>query len=276
MILKNITIMIILTAILMIAPAFTASAQEDTTSGENLKMESATNAANAGDTYAPGNVETVEKVYYLEHISIRRVKKRLKKYIIKITKTNEPNTIRVKLAVDDVKIFEEKLYRLDNESDTLVNLVLSIPKVFKKKKRIKHTVHFKLFTVLAGKEEGQNDISDKDLLDVLNELSGVLNFKSFKMDGVSSIAVNEASPHNVLKLSSQYSALKLRLDHIKVKGKRVGSREIYIDRLILREDRDSLISTRTSVQEDGYLVVGVTQIGEEQNSLVLIMYATIQ
>jgi hypothetical protein len=96
------------------------------------------------------------------------------------------------------------------------------------------------------------------------------------MDSFTTITVGEGLQNLVIKIPSRFSGLKLNLDLIKVKGEKSGSREILIDRLILWDGKEPIISTRTSAKEGGHLVVGVTQIGVEQYSLILIMQANVK
>ncbi len=226
--------------------------------------------------------KTVVNTYPLKYISPYKVEEKLGDYIIELTILKKPSRIRVKMKARDVTIFEDLLQDIDYKPETVGKRLKKVGKsisnftehLFKKKNR-KHTIVFNVFTVIASRKEGKSNIQNMELKDVLEELRRVLNFKSFAMDGTSTLSINETSPYNLLELSSRYPGLKLRLDRLKVKGRQIGYREIEIGSLILREGRKPLISTSTSIQEDGFLVVGITQVGEEEDSLVLILYAQI-
>jgi hypothetical protein len=56
----------------------------------------------------------------------------------------------------------------------------------------------------------------------------------------------------------------------------VGKRTIDIRNLRLSEYKNILIETETSLNEDGYLVAGVSRVGENGDALILVINAQIK
>jgi hypothetical protein len=172
--------------------------------------------------------------------------------------------LTVKIAKENVSKFEELLKQLDVE---------------------KKTILVRFFTVIASSEGKPTAVRNKDLQQVLLELQKVLSFKSFRMDGVSAITVKDGQRHSRLLLSSR-SLLLLTLEDISIKGETQGQRTIGFlfilkqkaEPFIMKDGQrvyETLIATETSVKENGYLVAGVSKIGNG-DSLVLVINAEIK
>ncbi|HLP58065.1 MAG TPA: hypothetical protein VK186_04510 [Candidatus Deferrimicrobium sp.] len=114
---------------------------------------------------------------------------------------------------------------------------------------------------------------------VLNELQKVLSFNSYTLDGVSAVTVMEDQDYSRLALSSQ-SPLRFDIELIRIQGDIPGQRSVVFE-FALRQKQEipnsegkisyeELIASETSVKEKGYLVAGVSKIGKNGDSLVLI------
>jgi hypothetical protein len=207
-------------------------------------------------------------------------------YILDASSPNVSNVITVKLCREKVGEFERLLKQLDtrkNRRSRLIsqfsNLLKEIVKVPRTRQHVpeveKRTVFFKIFTVVASREEKPTLIDNKDLKRVLNQLSQVLNFKSFTLDGISAMVAKEGSQFNTLRLTSEISEYDLEIHNILIQRNVKGERLIVIDKLVLIEYDSLVFSTNTSIEEDGYLVVGVTQIANHSDSLILVIHAKI-
>jgi len=191
----------------------------------------------------------VEKTYFLKNVSADFVVDSLKVYIM--DKSYNGNILSVTIRRDNVEKFEKLLKIIDVE---------------------KRKINFRIFAVI-GKHEGPGEkIENKDLKKVLDELMEVLSFKSFKVDGVASLAVMEGGKRSFIKLSSKSGLeLTLYLQKISVKKDKSGKRSVHFNFNLI-----SLISSSTFVRENGYLVAGVSKIGKNGDSLILIINAEIE
>jgi len=144
----------------------------------------------------------------------------------------------------------------------------------------------RIFTVIASQEGKSGDIANNDLRQVLTELQKVLSFKAFRLDGVSALTLTENQKYSSLKLSS-HSPLELRIEHISIGGQKRGERNVgfefelrQLEKIISPKGDQSwtsetLIASETTVKENGYLVAGVSRIGNG-DSLVLVINAEIK
>jgi len=213
---------------------------------EQTKAEEPTKVIRPG--YHP-----VVKTYFLEHITAREVKS-LRYYYESLSADRDSNMFTVRIFKDKIPEFERLLKKIDVE---------------------KKKILFRIFTVIASNEGNGDNIANKDLKKVLAELKSVLSFKSYKLDGTSMITVKEGSNDHTLTLLTKLSHLTLRLYGVKVKGDRVGKRTIDIKNLRLREYKIHLIDTETSLNENGYLVAGVSKVGQNGDALILVINAQI-
>lgn len=195
------------------------------------------------------------RTYFLKHITPRDVEKSLRYYFEILSADRNSNMFTVRIYKHRIPEFERLLKKIDVERKKIL---------------------FRIFTVIASNEGKGDEIRNKDLENVLTELKSVLSFKSYKLDGTSLITVKEGSEDNSLKLVTKLPGLSLLLYGIKIKGDTVGKRTIEITDLTLREFKSILIETETSINENGYLVAGVSRVGENGDALVLVINAEIK
>ena len=207
----------------------------------------------------------VTKTYILKHISPDVAHKTLRQYFWHGSYDRNGKMLTVEMPKENISKFEELLKKLDVE---------------------KKQILVRIFTVIASQEGKNSPIRNKDLQQVLTELQKVLSFKAFRLDGVSAITVTENQRHSRLVLSS-HSYLELRLEDIYIRGQKRGERTIGFgfelkkrEKLIDSKDGqnwadDTLIASETSVKENGYLVAGVSRIGNG-DSLVLVINTEIK
>ncbi len=196
----------------------------------------------------------VTKTYFLKHISPRDVDKILGLYFRRSSYSDTNSMLTVEIYNKNVLEFEKLLKQLDVE---------------------KRKILLRVFTVIASTQGNGDEIENKDLTKVLAELKKILSFKNYKLDGASVIAIKEGTRDSYIKLTSKISDLNLEINNVKLKGDQPGKRSIEIGRLQLREFKTMLIETETSIQENGYLVAGVSKIGKDGDALVLVINAEI-
>lgn len=193
--------------------------------------------------------EPVERTYFLKNVSADFVLKSLRVYIL--NQSSYGNILSITIRKNKIKKFEELLKKIDV-----------------KKKRI----NFRVFTIIGSHTGQKEKIKNKDLNKVLNELREVLTISSFKVDGVGSLAVLEGSKRNMIALSSKSGLdLDLMLRNISINKDTSGERSIYFEFHLI-----SFIESTTSIKENGYLVAGVSKIGKNGDSLILIINAYIE
>lgn len=209
--------------------------------------------------------EIVTKTYFLKHVSPQTVDRVLRAYHDhNPSYDRNGDMITVKMYKSNVAEFERLLKRLDVE---------------------KKKILLRIFTVIASQEGKSSDIENEDLNRVLSELKKVLSFKAFRLDGVSALTVTDGQDSSQIRLASK-SSLLLRLGYINIKkdsdGKHIlGFRfdlkqETEIDPKEGKSSFSTLIASETSVKENGYLVAGVSKIGDNGDSLVLVINAEIK
>jgi len=204
-----------------------------------------------------GPEETVVKSYTLRYASPDFIKDSLKMYFFNCSFGEGSNLISVAMHKKNVAAFEEQLRKLDVE---------------------KKTIQLRIFTVIAGKEGKSDTIENKDLKRVLAEVSNLLNFKSYVLDGASAITVKDGAGFGRLALSSTISD-GLRFDYKEISiltgngGKRSVRLAFWLQQLSTKQE---LLSSETEIAENGYLVAGVSRIGNEGKSLVLVINAEIK
>jgi type II secretory pathway component GspD/PulD (secretin) len=215
---------------------------------------------NTTDTY-PAPSDVITKTYILRNISPSSVRDTLREYFLRCSYDPNGNLITVKILKENIAKFEGLLRQMDVE---------------------KRKILVRIFTIIASRDNKGNDIQVRELKQVLYELQKILSFNSYRMDGVSAITVVEEQDHSSLSLSSQ-SPLMLTLKDIHIISGVHGARSVNFDfSLSQKQDNqgqttyDTLISSQTSVKENGYLVAGVSKIGKGGNSLVLIINAEIK
>lgn len=236
-----------------------------------------------------GEDQFITKTYRLQYVTSEQVARILGRYIIEASSPTVVNVITVKILKKDEKEFENLLKQIDikenREKGGLFNQILSIPRRIlgiEKRSEIRvrptedYKVFLRIFTVIASREERATRIDDADLKRVLSELSNLLNFKSYHLDGTSAIVVKNLSSGNYLKLASSIPDLGVRIDDVSMHIGEEGRRVIELGQFELHDSHSMLLSTNTSLNEGGYLVVGITELGNEGDSLVLVLNARVQ
>ena len=191
----------------------------------------------------------VEKTYFLKNVSADFVLSSLRVYISQ--HSAQGNILSVTIRKDKVKQFEELLKKIDV-----------------KRKRIT----FRIFIIIGSHEGESEKIKNKGLNNVLNELKEVLSIDVFRLDGVGSLTVLEGASRNMLSLTSK-SGLKLDLllQNISINKDNSEDRSVYFKFHLL-----NYIESTTSLKENGYLVAGVSKIGKNGDSLILVINAEIE
>lgn len=203
----------------------------------------------------PGSEETVVKSYTLKYVSPKFIKESLGIYLRTCSFGEGSNLISVALSKKNVAAFEEQLRKLDVE---------------------KKTIQLRIFTVIASKEGKNDTIENKDLKRVLAEVSNLLNFKSYVLDGASVIILKDGTGRSFLSLSSSLpEPLQLYINHITIFTGSGGKRSVKLG-LELYKKPDRLLESETEIAENGYLVAGVSRIGKDGKSLVLVINAEIK
>ncbi len=203
----------------------------------------------------------VTKTYFLKHISPREVERALRYYFYRANSLQSRKMLTVKIPPENVREFEALMKKMD------------VPK---------STISFRIFTIVASKKPNGGKIDNKDLKKVLVELKNLLNFKSFKLDGVSLLNTEEGSDSKVV-LSSSIQGLSLEFDDVSLTKNRSPGQIIEIDELKLTYYKQRLIQTRTSLKENGYLIAGVSKLTDYKgagaqpgDSLVLVIHAKVK
>jgi len=214
-----------------------------------------TPAAETPQTQNPGQEEIVTRTYALNYETPKSVRDALGIYLVNHSYSEGSNLLSVKMFKKNVVAFEEQLRRLDVE---------------------KKDILLRIFTVIAAKEGPGQAIENKDLKNVLAEVSNLLNFKSYTLDGASAISVKDGSGFGRLALSSAMSE-GLRFDYkgVSIATDGGGKRSVKLSFWLLQSGSE-LLSSETQIAENGYLVAGVSRIGQDGKSLVLVINAEIK
>jgi hypothetical protein len=204
-----------------------------------------------------GPEEVVTKTYTLHFVSPEFIKDSLRIYIFNCSFGEGSNVISVAMHKKNVAAFEEQLRKLDVE---------------------KKNIQLRIFTVIAAKEGKSDTIENKELKRVLVEVSNLLNFKSYVLDGASTITVKDGAEFSRLALSSSMSEnLQFDFKGISVSTGSSGKRSVKLDFwLIQTGNKQELLRSQTEIAENGYLVAGVSRIGNDGKSLVLVINAEIK
>jgi hypothetical protein len=209
------------------------------------------------NTQAAGNSpsEVVAKSYTLRYVSPEFIKESLRVYFITCSFDEGSNMISVVLDKKNVVTFEEQLRKLDIE---------------------KKSIQLRIFSVIASKEGKSDAIENKDLKRVLTEVSNLLSFKSYILDGASVIMLKDGTRRSYLSLSSAMpEPLQLFINHVTILTGSGGKRSVKLG-LELYEKKEHLLDSETEIAENGYLVAGVSRIGNDGKSLVLVINAEIK
>jgi hypothetical protein len=213
------------------------------------------------DTGGIVSKDPVTKSYILKHVSPGRVHEALRQYYFNSSYDAGSNIITVRIPPRNIADFERMLKLMDVE---------------------KQKALLRIFTVIASKEGKPSAIDNKDLKKVLTELKKVLSFNTFRVDGVSALTITDGQRNSLLKLTSIHH-LNFQLEDIHIRkgdNGRSVSFSFSLKQKIGTDTKDkplydNLIYSTTSVKENGYLVAGVSKIGHNGASLVLVINAQI-
>jgi hypothetical protein len=201
--------------------------------------------------------EVVTKTYTLRYASPEFVVESMGMYFLRNSFSRGSNLISVVMEKKNVAAFEEQLRKIDVE---------------------KKIIMLRIFTVIASRE-GKNDaFENKDLKRVLSEVSNLLNFKSYVLDGAAAISVRDGAEFGRLALSSSIpDGLRFDYKGISIVTGSGGKRSVKLEFWLWQSsNKQELISSETEIAEDGYLVAGVSRIGNDGKSLVLVINAEIK
>jgi len=197
------------------------------------------------------------KIYTLHYVSPKFIKESLGIYLYNCSFGEGSNLIFVTLPDYNIAAFEEQLRKLD------------VPK---------KNIMLRIFTVIAAKEGKNEPIENKELKRVLAEVSNLLNFKSYVLDGASTITVKDGAEFSRLALSSSISEnLQFDFKGISVSTGSGGKRSVKLEFWLMQtSNKQELLRSETEIAENGYLVAGVSRIGKDGKSLVLVINAEIK
>ncbi len=193
----------------------------------------------------------VKKTYFLKNISAKDAIDTLRIYTE--TYSLKKNILSVEMARKNIGKFEKILKKIDTE---------------------KRRISFRIFSVIGShkKDSSGEKFENRDLRKVITELKDVLSFKSFKLDGTAFLNVIDGSNFNGVTLPSKTGLLfKLMLGKVNLRKNRSDEDIIYFSFSL-----SHLMDSRTFIKNKGYLVAGVSKLGDNGNALILIINATIQ
>ncbi len=220
------------------------------------QSKSETKKKNETRTERRSYTDTITKTYILKYVSPSVVSEVLRPYILQKSYSNSTMMFTVVLPKKNQKIFEEILKKMDV-----------------KKKDIK----LKIYTVIGKSDSSKTEpIKNKNLVSVLKKLNNLMNFKGFTLDGVSFISLKDGQKKSKLKLSSNSNKLDLIIANVRIIGNKKDGREVKFHLNFWEHSLGELIKTETSVKENGYLIAGVSKIGEKGNSIILVISAEIE
>lgn len=209
----------------------------------------------AKETGASNDREVITKTYFLKYANPKEVRSSLSTYIMESSYNLSAGLLSVVLHRKNVSEFETLLKRLDVE---------------------KQTIQFRVFTVVASMFGKSVMIPNKELNDVIAQLQKVLSFKAFRLDGVSLLTLKDGTSNSMIRLTSRIKGLNLRLLNVTLRSMDKGNRVIDIRELRLDHSKKLLMSTTTSLKENGYLVAGVSRLYDNGDALVLVINAQIK
>ena len=206
----------------------------------------------------PGSEEAVTKTYTLRYVTPIFIRDSLRVYFYNVSYGEGSNLISVALDKKNVAVFEEQLRKLD------------VPK---------KNILLRVFTVIAAKEGKSEPIENKELKRVLAEVSNLLSFKSYVLDGASMITLKDGIRRSELLLSSAIlEPLILYINQVAILTGSDGKRSVKLGLELWQKGPESngLLNSETEIAENGYLVAGVSRIGKDGKSLVLVINAEIK
>jgi hypothetical protein len=216
--------------------------------------------------YAP-----VVKTYTLKYISATEFMRSARFYVQDFSGTESSLTVRI--MPRNIPEFEALLKKLDVE---------------------KRNIQFKVYTIIASKEQplerlkdnfvgDTQGLADKDLKKVLDEMKGLWNFKYYWVDSPSFLVVKDGADGSMFKLVSNPFDFDMRILRVNLRGDEAGKRIISVGEIqlmqTLNNTKPMLIETSdVTFKEKGYLVVGVSgfNAGWSGSALVLVISAEVK
>ncbi len=201
--------------------------------------------------------EWVTRTYKLNYVTPRFVRDSLGIYLRRHSYSEGSKLISVILQKKDVAAFEKQLRELDVE---------------------KKMISLRIFTVIAAKEGKGGTIENQDLKRVLADVSQLLNFRSYVLDGASAITIRDGAEFGRLALSTSLGdGLQFDYKSVAILTASNGKRSVKLGFSVQQlGSKQEVLSAETEIAEDGYLVAGVSRIGSEGKSLVLVINAEIK
>lgn len=199
--------------------------------------------------------EKVTRTYALRFVSPEFLKSSARVFLENWSFADGSSVITVTLRRRNLSAFEALLEKLDVERKNIV---------------------LRVFTVIAAREGRSDDFENQDLKRVLGEVRNLLNFKSYVLDGASAVTVRDGAEYGRLALSTSLpEGLNFTYRNLSLQSGASGKRAVRLE-FNLSTGKQELLSSMTEIAEDGYLVAGVSRIGSEGKSLVLVINAEIQ
>lgn len=198
----------------------------------------------------------ISKTYILKHALPSVVYSVLRPYVYQKSYSDSSMMLTVVMPKTNQRKFEEILRMMDVK---------------------KKDVILTIYTIIASSSTATKPkpIKNKALSTVLEKLRNLLSFKTFVLDGVSLLPLKDGQKRGNIKLSSKTSKLWLSIRDVQIKGNKRDGRELKFHFRFESQKIGDLISTETSIKENGYLVAGVSKIGKNGDSIILIMSAKI-
>jgi hypothetical protein len=210
---------------------------------------------------AKSNDEIITKTYELKYISPYEAKKILSSYLFHSTAPKDSPFFTVRIRKQDLKQFEEILKKIDHE---------------------RKNVRFKIYTIIASKNKNNWKIDNREISEVINKINSIFSFKSYKLDGISSITVKDGTGEAKVKLSSNYN-LFFRIRRMVINNNNNNPKidfyfSLYKERSIYKGKRmegSTILSSSTCMNNNGYFIAGVSKLGNNGDSLILVIKATV-
>jgi len=199
----------------------------------------------------------ITKTYELKHISPQKAGDILKPYYLNISYSRGTNLITFSMLEKNIEKLEQLLKKIDTK---------------------KKTILFRIYTIIASKKPSKNNkIKNKNLQNVIDEIKKVLNYKNYYLDGVSILNVKEGTSYSKINLNSDSPStnLTLRLHDLRLTTDENKKHNINFEFDLLNYKK-GLLRSNISVNQDGYVVAGISSLGSNGNALILIIGATIK
>jgi hypothetical protein len=212
----------------------------------------------------------VLRTFQLKYANPREILDLIRPFVYDVQRNENAKMLVVNILPDRIKALEELLAKLDVE---------------------KKSISLRIFTVIASQKPGVAPLELPELKGVIDELRNVLGYKNYELDGVSAINFQEGSRNNQIQLNSRIDGLTVELGSVTINSPQSGPRKLHMDLLLrivpsvaaaLPKDTaiisNTLIQTDTSINENGFLVAGVSRLASSKtgDALVLIINAVIK